>query len=54
MTTPATALVSPGADAATDFTSFIEVQLPVSKLSKECYQKAASRPQEPRRHTGLS
>jgi adenine-specific DNA methylase len=39
MTTPATALVSPGADAATDFTSFIEVQLPVSKLSKECYKE---------------
>ncbi|MGH6896060.1 MAG: DUF1156 domain-containing protein [Geminicoccaceae bacterium] len=39
MTTPATALVSPGADAAKDFTSFIEVQLPVSKLSKECYKE---------------
>ena len=39
MTTPAAALTSPKADAAKDFTSFIEVQLPVSKLSKECYKE---------------
>lgn len=39
MTTPAAAVVSAGADAARDFTSFIEVQLPVSKLSKECYKE---------------
>ena len=32
-------LVSLRADAAQDFTSFIEVQLPVSKLSKECYKE---------------